>query len=81
VNKKGDSTVSWGYKSGDMIDESMDLSATKCMFYDRTLPEEKRIYTGSVNEIADYETAEDNCDIIIVQLVQTMIKSVVVYKR
>lgn len=81
VNKRGESTVSWGYKTGAEIDEIMDLSTIKCMYYDPTLRQGTRFYTGSLDAIADYETASDRCDIIIVQMKQSVVQGVVIYKR
>ena len=81
VSKKGEKTVGWGYKTGTNTDEIIDMSSVKCMYYDPTLVGGNRFYSGSMDAIADYETAENSCDIIIVQMKQSIIQSVVVYKR
>ena len=81
VNKTGDRTLSWGYKSGADVDEVLDLSAMKCMYYDKNLPSGKRLYTAGFDAIVDYESAGDNCDVIILQTLQTNPQALVVYKK
>ena len=81
VNKRGSKVVSWGYKSGANVDEALDLSSATVMFYDKNQKAGNRLYTGKIDSITDYQTAGDNCDIIIVQMNQTALKHVVVYKR
>ena len=81
VNNRGNKVVSWGYKSGANIDESLDLSSATVMFYDKNQKAGKRLYTGKIGSITDYQTAGDGCDIIIIQMNQTYLKHVVVYKQ
>lgn len=81
VSKKGEETVSWGYKSGAQADEIMGLSSAKCMICDSSLSDGSRLYIGTIDDIVDDETAPGKGDIIIVQMKQTTVQSVVVYKR
>ena len=81
VNSRGNKVVSWGYKSGANVDEALDLSSATIMFYDKNQKSGKRLYTGKIDSISDYQTVGDNCDIVMVQMNQTALKHVVVYKR
>lgn len=81
VNKRGNKVVSWGYKSGANVDEALDLSSAAIMFYDKNQKSGNRLYTGKIDSITDYQTAGDNCDIIIVHMNQTTVRSVTVYKK
>lgn len=81
VNKRGKKVVSWGYKSGANVDEALDLSSAAIMFYDKNQKSGSRLYTGKIDSITDYQTAGDNCDIIIVHMSQTTVRSVTVYKK
>lgn len=81
VNSRGNKVVTWGYKSGANVDEALDLSSATVMYYDKNQKSGKRLYTGKIGSITDYQTAGDGCDIIIIQMNQTSLKHVVVYKR
>lgn len=81
VNKRGEKTVSWGYKTGSQIDEALDLSAVKFMVYDKNQRKGSRVYTAGIDQITDYESAKEECDIIILQTVQTTVRAAVIYKR
>ena len=81
VNNVGKKVVSWGYKAGNTVDEAVDLSSMKVMFYDKNQRDGMRLYTGTIDSVIDYESAGDKCDIILVQTSQSHLRSVVVYKQ
>ena len=81
VNNVGKKVVSWGYKSGNTVDEALVLSSMKVMFYDKNQRDGMRLYTGTIDSVIDYESAGDKCDIILVQTSQSHLRSVVVYKQ
>ena len=72
--------VGWGYKSGANTDERINALSTSITFYDKDSRESK-VYKGSINEIKDYKSAGDECDMIFVQFNQGYIQAAVVYKR
>ena len=80
VSEKGDNVVGWGYKSGANTDERINALSTSITFYDKDSRESK-VYKGSINEIKDYKSAGDECDMIFVQFNQGYIQAAVVYKR
>ncbi len=80
VSEKGDNVVGWGYKSGANTDERINATSTSITFYDKDSRGSK-VYKGSVNDIKDYKSADDECDMIFVQFNQANVQAVVVYKR
>lgn len=85
VKEKGKNILGWCYdlpsSETSAIDEVVDLSTVKFMVYDGAQREGSRLYTAGMDSIADYDTVGEKCDVIIVQFLQTMVRSAVVYKR
>ncbi|HCB95376.1 MAG TPA: hypothetical protein DEP65_06980, partial [Ruminococcus sp.] len=80
VSERGDSTIGWGYKSGTQTDERISAGSTTFMFYDKN-SRDKKVYLGNFDDIRDYESAGDECDIIIAQFSDGNIRTAVIYKR
>lgn len=80
VSERGDSTIGWGYKSGTQTDERISAGSTTFMFYDKN-SRDKKVYLGNFDDIRDYESAGDECDIIIAQFSDANIRTAVIYKR
>lgn len=80
VSDKTDNTIGWGYKSGTVTDERIMSSSTSFVFYDPN-GRGSKVYKGNAEDIKDYNSAENECDLIFVQFNQANVQSAIVYKR
>lgn len=80
VSDKTDNTIGWGYKSGAVTDERISSSSSSFVFYD---PDNRtsKVYKGSVEDVRDYKSAGNECDLIFVQMNQGYVQAAIVYKR
>lgn len=79
ISDKNDSVIGWSYTLGGNTDERINATESTIMVYDEDNRNEK-VYKGNYNEIRDYKSAGNECDMIFVQYNQGYIQSVILYK-
>ncbi len=62
------------------FDEVINAKSTPIVVYDKSLPEDERVYKGTVSDILDSESAGDNCSIILFHTRIFLPQTIIVYK-
>lgn len=80
ANEKAGSMLKFGYRSGADYDEMFRTSSVNVVVYDKSLPENQRVYVGSINDINDYKSVGDDCSTVLVHTRHCDPMSLIVYK-
>lgn len=80
AHEKVGGMIRFGYNSGAEFDEVFRTSSVKVTVYDKEMPDDRKVYVGSINDINDYKSVGNDCSSVIVHTYTGSPMSMVVYK-